>query len=220
MKTPLVKVCCISSLTEAKRALKAGADLLGLVSEMPSGPGVISLELISKIRAELASDTKTVLLTSKLTSQDILAQHKIANTWGLQIVDALPKDELKALRKALPKTRLIQVVHVQDKSSISEALAYEDFVDFILLDSGNPTAELKTLGGTGETHDWNLSREVCRRSRLPVFLAGGLNSDNISEAKSTVRPHGFDLCSGIRTDGKLDSEKLVKFMALVHGPAE
>ncbi|NQV41824.1 MAG: phosphoribosylanthranilate isomerase [Candidatus Marinimicrobia bacterium] len=218
MKKTLIKVCCISTLTEAIIALEAGADLLGLVSEMPSGPGVISLENIAKITSALPPGTKTVLLTSRLTSQGIQDQHKLANTWGIQIVDALPIGELKTLRKALPKIRLFQVVHVHDKSSITEALGYEHFVDFILLDSGNPHAALKTLGGTGETHDWTYSREICLRSNLPVFLAGGLNPNNISEANNTVRPHGFDLCSGVRTGGYLDPEKLAKFMALVHVP--
>ena len=216
MKKALVKVCCINSLTEAKLALAAGADLLGLVSEMPSGPGVIPLERIAEIVRALPSETRTVLLTSKLNSNDIADQHKAVKTWGIQIVDKLPIIELKKLRKLLPKTRLLQVVHMQDKSSVSEALSYTKFVDFILLDSGKPRAKLRTLGGTGETHDWSISREICQQSSLPVLLAGGLNPDNIVDAKKAVLPSGFDLCSGVRTDGKLDPEKLKKFMGLVH----
>jgi len=216
MKKPLVKVCCINSLTEAKLALAAGADLLGLVSEMPSGPGVIPIERIAEIVRGLPPETRTVLLTSKLNCNDISDQHKAVKTWGIQIVDKLLTIELKELRKSLPKTRLIQVVHVQDKSSISEALSYTNFVDFILLDSGKPGAKLRTLGGTGETHDWILSREICQQSTLPVLLAGGLNPDNIVDAKKAVLPSGFDLCSGVRTEGNLDPDKLEKFMGLVH----
>ena len=216
MKNSLVKVCCISSLSEAKLALDTGADLLGLVSEMPSGPGVISLEKIAKIVKALPLKTRTILLTSKLTCQDILEQYDVVNTWGIQIVDTLPKEELVKLRKSLPKTHLIQVVHVQDKSSISEALGYTDFVDIILLDSGKPSAEFKTLGGTGDTHDWSISQAICQQSSLPVFLAGGLNPDNIADAKKAVVPSGFDLCSGVRIQGNLDQKKLEHFMRLVH----
>jgi len=76
----LIKVCCISSLTEAKMALSAGADLLGLVSEMPSGPGVIPLDQIEEIVVGLPADTKTVLLTSKHRHDDILKQHNQVKT--------------------------------------------------------------------------------------------------------------------------------------------
>jgi len=216
MFKPLVKVCCISSLAEAKRALQAGADFLGLVSEMPSGPGVIPLAKIARIVRALPSLTKTILLTSKCTCQDILYQHSKVKTWGLQLVDELPEIELKRLRKTLPQTHLIQVIHVSGHDSISEALRYEKFVDSLLLDSGNPSAKIKTLGGTGETHDWDISRDICAQSSLPVFLAGGLKSENIRAAINLVQPHGIDLCSGVRTDGYLDRNKLKTFMGLVH----
>ncbi len=211
MSSHQVKVCCISSLDEARTALRAGADLLGLVSEMPSGPGVISLEDITGIVSKLPTETKTVLLTSKLNSRDIIAQHVQVKTWGIQLVDKLAEPELILLRKALPDTCLIQVIHVRDSASIEEALSYEMLVDILLLDSGNPDAKTKTLGGTGDTHDWALSQEICQRSRLPVFLAGGLNPKNIASAISKVNPRGIDLCSGVRTEGNLDQDKLNSF---------
>ncbi len=216
MQNALVKVCCISSLVEANMALEAGADFLGLVSEMPSGPGVISLAEIASIVAALPVHTKTILLSSKRNFQDVLSQHNMVKTWGIQLVDKLPKSDLDKLRKALPETHLIQVVHVRDKSSIPEALSYVNPVDTILLDSGNPHAKVKTLGGTGEIHDWNISREICEKSSVPVLLAGGLNPDNILAAMNGVHPDGFDLCSGVRTNGKLDHQKLKIFMHRLH----
>lgn len=212
MSPAQVKVCCISSLKEAEMALKAGATYLGLVSEMPSGPGVITLDLIHDIVNGLPGETRTILLTSKQTAGQIIRQHKLVKTWGLQLVDKLPEKELLQLRKALPKTRLIQVIHVIDKASIKEALSYANLVDMILLDSGNPHAKVKTLGGTGNTHDWDTSQEICRRSSLPVFLAGGLHPGNIQAAISAVAPVAVDLCSGVRTAGHLDQDKLTDFM--------
>lgn len=222
MSKALIKVCCIGSLTEAKMALSYGASWLGFVSEMPSGPGVIPLEKIAEIVASLSPETRSVLLTCKLTCHEILAQHSVTKTWGIQLVDKLSKTELTRLRKSLPDTHLIQVIHVRNKSSISEAQYYADLVDTILLDSGNPDASIKTLGGTGSTHDWDISSEICETSSLPVLLAGGLSSGNISAAISRVRPYGFDLCSGVRTAGKLDEVKLKKFMeiALRNGGGE
>ncbi len=212
MHKPYVKVCCISSLSEAQAALKAGAFCLGFVSEMPSGPGVISLAYIQDIVAALPPDTRSVLLTSKQNAQDIILQHDRVKTWGIQLVDKLPMSELKALRKLRPNTMLFQVIHVSDKSSIQDAVSCFKSVDFLLLDSGNPKGEIKTLGGTGNTHDWEISREICKLSPRPVFLAGGLNAENVSRAVSQVQPHGVDLCSGIRSNGNLDIKKLNDFM--------
>ncbi|MBT3575776.1 MAG: phosphoribosylanthranilate isomerase [Candidatus Marinimicrobia bacterium] len=211
----LIKVCCISSLTEAKMALSAGADLLGLVSEMPSGPGVIPLDQIEEIVVGLPADTKTVLLTSKHRHDDILKQHNQVKTWGVQLVDKVADSVLKELRKSLPSTRFIQVIHVKDEASISQALHYDNLVDMILLDSGNPKAKIKTLGGTGKPHDWKISREICARGSLPVLLAGGLSPENILTARTVVQPSGFDICSGVRSDGKLNQNKLESFMKRV-----
>ncbi len=136
MNENLVKVCCISSLNEAKLALNCGGNLFGFVSEMPSGPGVTSLKTIAGIVRGLPDNTPTILLTSKTRCTEILDQHKQVQTWGLQLVDKLPESELNQLRKSLPETYLIQVVHVRDRSSVSEALGYDELVDALLLDSG------------------------------------------------------------------------------------
>jgi len=212
----LVKVCCISSLDEARLATKLGADLLGLVSEMPSGPGVISLDLIAEIVAGLPADTRSVLLTSKTNSDDIISQHEKVQTWGLQLVDSVSVVELKKLRSKLPGTQLIQAIHIQGKASLNEALAVTGLVDFLLLDSGSPKAPVKTLGGTGQIHDWNLSQEICDQSSIPVLLAGGLTPGNVATAIQKVQPAGVDLCSGVRTAGQLDPDKLSSFMNMVH----
>jgi len=96
----------------------------------------------------------------------------------------------------------VQVIHVRDESSIAEAESVAPLVDAILLDSGNPTpsgSDLKSFGGTGKTHNWALSKIICDKVNVPVFLAGGLNADNIAEAMRFVRPFGVDLCSSVRT---------------------
>ncbi|NQV16621.1 phosphoribosylanthranilate isomerase [bacterium] len=212
MQNSLLKVCCIASVSEAKLALEKGANYLGLVSSMPSGPGVLPLNEISIIVKALPVGTQTVLLTSKLKALEIVSQHKIVNTWGIQLVDRLSKAELIILRKALPGVCLIQVIHISDISAIAEALSYNDIVDMLILDSGNPEALTKILGGTGKTHDWEISREICRLSEIPVLLAGGLNPENICAAFSKVKPAGVDVCSGVRSNGHLDKDRLLAFM--------
>jgi phosphoribosylanthranilate isomerase len=208
------KVCCIMSVAEARAAVSVGAHALGLVSRMPSGPGVIDEALIAEIVASVQSaGVETVLLTSALDAETIAAQQRRTGASSLQLVDAVSQDELVRLREMAPGVRLIQVIHVRDATAVDEARTVAPFVDALLLDSGNPGAAVRTLGGTGRTHDWSVSAAVCAAVEIPVFLAGGLRPDNVAEAIAAVRPAGVDLCSGLRTEGRLDAAKLTTFGA-------
>lgn len=211
-----VKICCISSLEEARLAIKYGASALGLVSEMPSGPGVIDEESIARIAESVSPPIATFLLTSKQNAEEIIKQHRRTKTSTLQLVDHLPDEELLILREKLPAIKLVQVIHVLDESSIEEAKKVQHFVDALLLDSGNPKLKVKELGGTGRTHNWKISRSIVDSVTVPVFLAGGLNVENVDEALEIVNPFGLDICSGVRTNGLLDEGKLKAFLGKVH----
>jgi phosphoribosylanthranilate isomerase len=216
---PPVKICCIQSAAEARMAISAGASALGLVSEMPSGPGVISEELIAEIVASLPRTIATFLLTSKLSASDIIAQHRRCRTHTIQLRDRLSDGAYEALREALPDIGLVQVIHVTDEGSVAEAFEAARHVDALLLDSGNPKAPVKELGGTGRTHDWSLSRRIVTQAPVPVFLAGGLRPENVRQAFDAVRPFGLDVCNGVRNEGRLDPHKLARFMAQIGGPS-
>lgn len=211
MKKPRVKICCISSVEEMQLAVKYGASAIGLVSEMPSGPGVISENLIEEIALQTPPGISTFLLTSKQSVAEIIDQQKRCKTNTIQIVDHLIEGTHKELKDALPGISIVQVIHVNDESSVAEAIKVSENVDGILLDSGNQKLEVKELGGTGRTHDWSLSRKIVESVSKPVFLAGGLNPANVRDAVDTVKPYGLDICSGVRYYGKLDEEKLRKF---------
>lgn len=215
MDTPRVKICCIMSASEATDALSAGASALGLVSQMPSGPGVIDDTHIARIAQSLPAGTETFLLTSLRDAEDIAAQHGRCGTTTLQLVDHLSTETHQRLRALLPTVRLVQVVHVIDDDSVAYARQCAGSVDALLLDSGNPALAVQELGGTGRTHDWQLSRRIRDTVTVPVYLAGGLNADNVQDAIATVRPYGLDLCSGVRSDGRLDVAKLDAFMNAV-----
>lgn len=216
---PAVKVCCISSVDEAALAIAAGASALGLVSAMPSGPGVIAEALIARIAAEVPPTVDSFLLTSLQQAQAIVAQHRRCRTTTLQLVDQVPHDELRRLRDALPGIRLVQVIHVTGAAAVDEAVAVAPLVDALLLDSGNPALAVKQLGGTGRTHDWALSRRIRDAVERPLFLAGGLRPENVAEAIDAVRPFGLDICSGVRSEGRLDAARLGRFIAAVRGAA-
>ena len=187
---PVVKICCIASVDEARLAVASGAAV--------------------------PPPTETFLLTSRTQAEAIAAQHREAGTTALQLVDHVPHDDLRRLRALCPGVKLVQVIHVLGEASIDEAVAVAPFVDAILLDSGNPHLAVKELGGTGRRHDWPTSRRI--RDAVwptPLFLAGGLRADNVAEAIHTVQPFGLDLCSSVRSDGQLDGMKLQAFFAAV-----
>ncbi len=213
---PRVKICCIASVDEAWLAIRTGAAALGLVSEMPSGPGVVSEEIIAEIAAAVPPPVATFLLTSRQSVAGIVAQHRRCRTNTIQICDRLMEGSYAELRAALPGIALVQVIHVTGEESVAEAGAVGSHVDALLLDSGNQALAVKELGGTGRVHDWRISGAIREASPVPVFLAGGLRPANVAEAIAQVGPFGLDLCSSVRTDGKLDAGKLAEFFAIVN----
>jgi len=210
-----IKICCIASEEEAMLAIGAGADAIGLVGKMPSGPGPIPDELIARIASRIHPPIASFLLTSEQDPEQVIAHVKKVNTNTVQIVDELSGGKYDKIRHALPHLRIVQVIHVTGPESIAQAMAVAEHVDAVLLDSGDPGARVKTLGGTGNTHDWNISKKIVDKLGIPVFLAGGLHEGNVREAITKVRPFGVDVCSGVRTDGRLDPQKLMNFIDAV-----
>jgi phosphoribosylanthranilate isomerase len=210
-----IKICCISSVEEARIAIDHGADALGLVGKMPNGPGPIPDWLIAEIVKKIHPPVASFLLTSKQSSEEIIYHVKKADTNTVQIVDELTAGTYSDIRAALPYLKIVQVIHVINEESIDEALRISKETDAILLDSGNPKGTVKTLGGTGNVHNWDISREIVKQVKIPVFLAGGLHAGNVLQAMEKVQPFGVDICSGVRTEGKLDPYKLSKFIKTV-----
>ena len=211
-----VKICCIQSLDEAKLAIKYGASAIGLVSAMPSGPGVIPEEMIRDIASQIPNNIKTFLLTSKMNPSEIISQLKKCGTNTVQLVDTVEISVYELIRKQLPEISIVQVIHIDDLKSINKSKDIEKYVDAILLDSGNQNIEVKELGGTGRIHNWSISKQIVEEVNVPVYLAGGLNADNIQEAIRIVKPYVVDLCTGVRTNNQLDEEKLKIFFNRVN----
>ena len=214
-KKPRFKICCIGSIDEAQLAIRYGASAVGLVSTMPSGPGVIEESLIARVAAAIPPGIASVLLTSQLDVDTIIEQQRYCRVNTLQIVDRFPIDGYEKLREALPGVSIMQVIHVGGDESIDEAISIAAYVHGILLDSGNQALAIKELGGTGRTHNWAISKRIREAVDVPIFLAGGLNAANVAEAIATVQPYAVDVCSGVRTNGKLDEEKLAQFVSQI-----
>lgn len=214
-----IKVCCIGSVEEAELAVRVGVSAVGLVSAMPSGPGVIDEALIAEIADVVPPGVTRVLLTSSTDADQIVSQQRRTRVDAVQLVDRWDAAERAELRSSLPGVRLIQVVHVTGPGSVDEAAAAADGSDAILLDSGRPEASVRELGGTGRVHDWATSRSIRETVDVPVFLAGGLTPENVAEAVRRVDPYGVDVCTGIRADGRLDAARLETFVRAVAGCA-
>lgn len=196
-------------------AIHAGASAIGLVSAMPSGPGPIPEDLIAEIVATVPPGVSSFLLTCKEDAASIIDQQRRLRVNTIQICDRLTAGSHRELREALPGVSLVQVIHVTGPESVDEAIAVAPQVDAILLDSGNQSLAIKELGGTGKTHDWNLSRMIREAIDVPMFLAGGLNPSNVAAAIREVQPFGIDVCSGLRSEGHLDPQKLQSFFTQV-----
>jgi len=194
-------------------AVNAGASAIGLVSAMPSGPGPIPESLIAEIAAVVPPGVSSFLLTCSQDAAAIIEQQRRLRTNTIQICDRLPAGSHEELRAALPGVALVQVVHVTGPEAVDEAIAVAPHVNAVLLDSGNQALKVKELGGTGRTHDWSLSRKIREALDVPLFLAGGLNPQNVAAAIREVQPFGIDVCSGLRTNGALDQQKLNAFFA-------
>src|SRR6202795_4768466 len=218
--SPRVKICSIASVDEAALAIDCGASALGLVSHMPSGPGVIGDQLIAEIAATVPPPIGTFLLTSRQKVSDIIEQQRLCRTNTIQICDHLTQGTHRELKDALPGISVVQVIHVTGSESTHEAEQFAPQVDAILLDSGNQKLAVKELGGTGRRHDWALSRQIRERIAIPLFLAGGLTPENVRQAIQEVGPFGLDVCSGVRTDGKLDAKKLAGFFGAMRAPID
>ncbi len=214
-----VKICCIASVEEAALAVRHGAAALGLVGRMPSGPGVIGDPLIAEIAASAPPAVATFLLTSETEPEAIVDHVRRCGANTVQIVDAVEPAAYRALRRAVPGVKIVQVIHVTGPEVLAEAKARAPLVDALLLDSGRPQAPVKELGGTGRVHDWSLSQRIVAAVSRPVFLAGGLRPENAAEATRQVRPFGIDLCTGVRRDGHLDADRLGVLFAALAPPA-
>lgn len=210
-----VKICCIQSEAELALALRHGARAVGFVSTMPSGWGPIPDQRIATLVPHVPPTVSSVLLTSAQDPDTILAQQRVTRANTLQIVDHIELEHLTALRNALPGITLLKAVHVTGPEAVETAQQVAPLVDGLILDTGAPHGDVKVLGGTGQTHDWSISRQIVLAVNTPVFLAGGLKPHNIAEALRTVEPFGIDVCTGVRVNHALDDDLLGEFFTAI-----
>ena len=214
-----VKICCMASPSEVRAATVAGADCIGAVGPMPSGPGPLDDETARAVIAAAPPGVTPFLLSQETGIEGLTRHVRATRATVVQLVRHVDPRLHFDIREALPGVKIVQVIHVENETALELARGYALTADALLLDSGNPATggDVEELGGTGRPHDWRLSRQIVSLVEKPVYLAGGLTQANVADAIAAVRPFGVDLCSGVRTLGKLDTKKLTSFFAALRG---
>jgi phosphoribosylanthranilate isomerase len=198
-----IKICGITNLEDALFCTEAGADMLGFIF-YPGSKRYIAPEAAAPIIAALPANVTPVGLTVNETSE---STHRKANVAGVRTVQ-LQGNESSTLCKELRDFTIIKCIHVDKFHDLSGISAYD--VDAILLDTATPA-----YGGSGMTFDWTFAK-TARPYVRQLFLAGGLNSENVADAITVVQPDAVDLCSGVELKpGKKDHEKVRSFIAAV-----
>ena len=210
-----MKVCCIRDLEEACLAIRYGVDAVGLVGPMPNGPGQIDAPTVRALTTTTHAGVSSWTLTIATDAATIIETARASATQTIQLVCGVEPAVADVIRAAMPALRVVSVVHVLGPTAIAAAVRIAPHVHGVLLDSGRPGAKTPTYGGTGDTHDWDVSRQIVDAVPGPVWLAGGLTPSNVGGAIRAVRPFGVDVCSKLRTDGRLDQAKLMAFAAAV-----
>ena len=202
-------------MKEAQLAISYGVDALGLLGSMPSSPRGIDMELARDIAGSSPPGVETFLLSESFSGHEIAKHAAYCGTTTIQIVQHIEVHEYEHIVEQIPNVKRVQVVHVEDRNALGLIETYEPFVHAFILDSGTTGTTVAGLGGTGRVHDWAISSEFARRTSKPVYLAGGLNPQNVKSAISTVAPFGVDVCSGVRRNKKLDAQLLDNFTSNV-----
>jgi len=211
-KMTKVKICGITNEEDALKAAILGADYLGFLVEISFSEDKIDRKKAKEIIKKLPLEVTPVFVTYLQKSKPIIEIAKEINPQIIQLHNDITIEEIGKIRNSLPKIKLTKTISVINKNSIKEAKKYEKYVDFILLD----TKSGERKGGTGKVHNWEISRKIVKEIRKPVFLAGGLNPDNVEKAIKTVNPYAIDTNSGVKSKPrKKDYEKISQFIKSV-----
>lgn len=203
-----VKICGITNLPDAISAALLGADYLGFLVEIGFSPDSISRKEAKEIIARLPLEVKPVYVTYEKKAEKIIKIAEEIKPMLVQLHNDITVKEILKIRKKLPEIKIIKAISVVGEKSIKEAKEYMEHVDYLLLD----TKVKGKKGGTGKTHDWSISKKIADLGK-PVFLAGGLNPENVTAAVKIVKPFAADTNSGVKEkDRKKDQDKIKRFI--------
>jgi len=194
-----VQIEGITNLEDALKAVEYGVDSIGFFADLPTeGCCRINLDETRSIIQKLPPFVSSALVTVEDNAKKIIDMMKYTGATTVLLYDKIHLEQIQQIKEHLPYVKIMYSISVIDESSILEAKQYENYVDGLILDTVN--LETGKLGGTGKTHDWNISKQIISESNVPVALAGGLTPDNVKEAIDKVKPWGIDVHTGIENE--------------------
>lgn len=207
-----VKICANRTIEDAKMCLNAGADIIGILV----GQEHASVDFVNKFKAkeicEYVNARCDVSLVTHLTNADeIIELTKFIGNNIIQLHSDIAETEVEKIHTQLPHIQLVRLIHMSKDGQIYSNIKDIKYADYYLMDSFN----LKTnqVGGTGLTYDWKKAGEIIKSLDKPVFLAGGLNPENVKQAIIEASPYGVDVNSGCKVDGKKNENKVRQFVS-------
>lgn len=200
------KICGLTSEADLRAAVDAGADAVGVITDVPvDSPRAVSVDRAAELIAAAPPFVSTVLVTMPEAPDRAAELVRRASPDAVQVHGGLPPGDLAYLRSKV-SARVVRAVEAGDPE---QARRYDDVADALLVD----TAGEGGAGGTGRTHDWSHTSELTAELDSPVVLAGGLTPDNVAEAVATVAPFAVDVASGVEhDDGGKDHDAVASFV--------
>ena len=191
------KICGIRSESDLRIVLDAGADAIGLICGINHrSEDEVTPELARQLTRVAPPFVSTVLVTHRDTPESILDLADRTGVNTIQVHGLVTLDTLKQVRAGAGSRKVLRAVHVSGEEAIDDAVEAAPHCDALLLDSRSKDR----LGGTGQTHDWSISRRIVEAVAplgTPVILAGGLKPGNVAAAAEQVHPFGVDVNSGV-----------------------
>jgi phosphoribosylanthranilate isomerase len=200
-----VKICGITRFEDLEASISAGADFVGFVVNVPSSPRNLDYKSAARLISTVPSNVKSVAVTVLRSPEDLRSLMEL----GADYVQL--HGELNLLMSLAPlcAERAIGAVNAKLPNALELALECSKLFGMILVDSLRSNG----LGGSGEAHDWGLSRIIRDRLQKPIILAGGLTPDNVATAVKIVNPYAVDVSTGVEASpGIKDSEKVSMFI--------
>jgi phosphoribosylanthranilate isomerase len=198
-----VKICGVRTVEDAVKCVAAGADAVGML--LAPSPRRIPAGLAREIVESLPPFVTPVIVMMPSAADEAVEAARTIRPGAIQLQGDEPPGMLADIKQAMPGIRLIKAVHVGGGREVEKARAYESVADAILLDTISPAR-----GGSGQTHDWSVSRGVVAAINKPVVLAGGLKPGNVAEAVRAVNPYAVDVSSGVEGEGRVKDMALIR----------
>ncbi len=207
-----VKVCGIRRRQDLWLAASLGADAVGLlVGQRHRSEDFLEVEQARELARACPPLVTPVLVTHVEEPEPVITLARELRVTTIQMHSECSAATLRAVRRALPGVRLVRALHAAGADALEQVRELGDVAHAFIVDSVNTDED--RVGGTGLTHDWDLSRRIVAASPIPVILAGGLDAGNVARAIAAVQPYGVDANTRLRgADGFKDPVKVAAFV--------